>query len=189
MGARGWQVEERGEEAEQDSYEGWCATRLDGHGDAVLPHEHLLVVGRRDEAARLLAEGDRVDRGEVLVVDLLHLARVGVVLHDVLVGAARQEDVLLRRVGVDLDAEGDLLVREGRDALARLRVPQLAEAVVRARDEAAAVVGEANVAHGLPVESGRSSPLGRPEAGSWSHGKRPRRSGGAVGSAGAARAL
>ena len=70
--------------------------------DAVLPDEHLLVVGGGDEPLGVLAEGDRVDGGEVLVVDLLDLARVGVVLHDVLVRAAREEDVLLRRVRVDL---------------------------------------------------------------------------------------
>ena len=34
-----------------------------------------------------------------------------------------------------LDAEGNLLVGEGRDAFARLRVPQLAEAVVGAPGE------------------------------------------------------
>ena len=62
----------------------------------------------------------------MLVVHLLDLARVRVVLHDVLVRASREEDVLLRRVRVDLDAEGDLLVGEGGDALTRLRVPQLA---------------------------------------------------------------
>ena len=67
-----------------------------------LPDEHLLVVGGGDEPLGVLAEGDRVDGGEVLVVDLLDLARVGVVLHDVLVRAAREEDVLLRRVRVDL---------------------------------------------------------------------------------------
>ena len=38
--------------------------------DAALPDEHLLVVGGRDEALGVLAEGDRVHRGEVLVVDL-----------------------------------------------------------------------------------------------------------------------
>ena len=71
----------------------------------------------------------------MLVVDLLDLARVGVVLHDVLVRAAREEDVLLRRVRVDLDAKGNLLVGEGGDALTRLRIPQLAEAVVGAPGE------------------------------------------------------
>ena len=88
-----------------------------------LPDEHLLVVGGGDEPLGVLAEGDRVDGGEVLVVDLLDLARVGVVLHDVLVRAAREEDVLLRRVRVDLDAKGNLLVGEGGDALTRLRIP------------------------------------------------------------------
>ena len=34
--------------------------------------------------------------------------------------------------GCDLDAKGNLLVGEGGDALTRLRIPQLAEAVVGA---------------------------------------------------------
>mmetsp|Transcript_15944 Transcript_15944/g.32242 ORF Transcript_15944/g.32242 Transcript_15944/m.32242 type:complete len:285 (+) Transcript_15944:193-1047(+) len=136
---------------------------LDGHRDAILPDEHLLIVGSGDESLGLLAERDGVDGGEVLVIHLLHLAGVGVILHDVLVRAPRQEHVLLRRVGVHLDTEWDLLVGEGRDTLAGLGVPQFAEAVIRARDETATVVGERDVPYRCGVAHVGTHALARVE--------------------------
>mmetsp|Transcript_19776 Transcript_19776/g.42047 ORF Transcript_19776/g.42047 Transcript_19776/m.42047 type:complete len:318 (+) Transcript_19776:670-1623(+) len=136
---------------------------FDRHGNAKLPDEHLLVVGGGGELTVLLAEGDGVDRAEVLVVDLLHLAGVGVVLHDVLVRAAGHDDVLLVCIRVDLHAVRELLVGQRGDALAGLSVPQLEVPVVRAGDEAAAIVGEADVPNRCGVSHVRAHALLRVE--------------------------
>mmetsp|Transcript_3799 Transcript_3799/g.10698 ORF Transcript_3799/g.10698 Transcript_3799/m.10698 type:complete len:204 (+) Transcript_3799:480-1091(+) len=97
---------------------------LDGHRDAVLPHEHLLVIRRRDKAAPFIAERDSVDSAEVLVVKLDGLGRVDVPLDGLLVRLASDEDVLLVLIGVELDAVGQLLGRVGAQALPCLRVPE-----------------------------------------------------------------
>mmetsp|Transcript_1482 Transcript_1482/g.4191 ORF Transcript_1482/g.4191 Transcript_1482/m.4191 type:complete len:353 (+) Transcript_1482:403-1461(+) len=130
---------------------------LDRHRDAILPHKHLLVIRRRDEAPILLAEGERVHGTKVLIVHLLDLTRTHIILDDLLVRAAREQCVLL--VGMQLRAEGQLAVGKRGDALAGLCVPQLQVSVIRARHEASAVIGEVDIAHGSRVAAVRAHAL------------------------------
>ena len=78
------------------------------HGDVPLPHAQALVVGGGDEASVLVAEGDGVDGAQVPVVLLDDVVGARVPAHDLLVRGARQEEVLLVILGVELDAERDL---------------------------------------------------------------------------------
>ena len=68
---------------------------FDGHGDVVFPCAQGFVVRGGDEAAVVVAEGDGVDRLEVVVVFLGHFAGTGVELDDLLVRGTDEE-----RVGV-----------------------------------------------------------------------------------------
>mmetsp|Transcript_88623 Transcript_88623/g.264350 ORF Transcript_88623/g.264350 Transcript_88623/m.264350 type:complete len:405 (+) Transcript_88623:207-1421(+) len=122
---------------------------LHNHRDSVLPHKDLLVVGGGDQTLAFLAEGHGVDRAEVLVVLLHNGCRVRIPLHRLLVRTAADNDVLLGWVWMDRDAEGRLLVRERRDDLAGLRVPELNVLVVGDAVEPPAVAREVHIAHGL----------------------------------------
>ena len=125
--------------------------KLDDDRDTPLPDPHGLVVRGGHEAPVIVNEGDRVHRAEVLIVLLCDLPSVYVPLDDFLVRAASQEVVLEVLVRVELDAVGDLLVREARDALPGLCVPQLDVLVKAAAQEPLSVIGEAHIAHHLGV--------------------------------------
>lgn len=63
----------------------WLTDVLSNDWDAELPHVHLLVISRGDEAAPILDERDRVDGTKMLFVLLHDLFRVRVELEDLLV--------------------------------------------------------------------------------------------------------
>mmetsp|Transcript_651 Transcript_651/g.2584 ORF Transcript_651/g.2584 Transcript_651/m.2584 type:complete len:499 (+) Transcript_651:196-1692(+) len=134
-------------------------------GDVVFPHEHLLVVARRDEAAVVVDEGHRVDGLEVVVV-LLHDAsgRVGrgvvgrdaeVPLIDPVIRGAREENVVVARI--EVDAVAHLAVRRERvRALSRLGVPNAYESVEPRAREGAPVGGKVRVVAALCVAAVRA---------------------------------
>ena len=72
-------------------------------------------------------------------------------LNDLLVGAPSHENVLLVLVWVELHTVGDLVVREARDALPRLSVPQLDVLVKSSTQKALSIIREADVANHLGV--------------------------------------
>jgi hypothetical protein len=107
-----------------------------GKDNQALQTPYLLVVRRGDKPPSFVEEGDRVDRLQMIVVLLHDLARSGVVLHDLVVRARREEDVGVVRV--ELDAVRHCLVGEHGRALAGLRVPQADEAIESRRQESGA---------------------------------------------------
>mmetsp|Transcript_82505 Transcript_82505/g.212563 ORF Transcript_82505/g.212563 Transcript_82505/m.212563 type:complete len:429 (+) Transcript_82505:151-1437(+) len=135
----------------RDRVHGGLRDVLHHHRDAVLPEEDLLVVGGGEDALALFAERHRVHGAEVLVVLLHDGLGIRVPLHRLLVRAPADDDILLRRIGVNSDAERSLLVGEGRNDLAGLSVPILDVLVVGDTVELAAIAGEVDVAHSLVV--------------------------------------
>jgi hypothetical protein len=106
-------------------------------------------------AARQAAAGTH----QVLLVLLRHVPGVEVPLHDLAVCQASEQHVLLVGVRVQLDAVRHLARRDGTNHFARLSVPPLDVLVVRAGDEAAAVVAEADVLNRLRVPHVRAHAL------------------------------
>mmetsp|Transcript_110470 Transcript_110470/g.312462 ORF Transcript_110470/g.312462 Transcript_110470/m.312462 type:complete len:255 (+) Transcript_110470:182-946(+) len=146
-------------------HDGWARVHrrlrnvLHDHGDAVLPHEYLLVVGCGDKALALLTEGDSVHGAKVLIIFLHDLCAVRIPLHRLFVRASGDNDVLLGGVRVDGNTERSFLVGERADDLASLSVPVLNVLVVRAAEELAPIVGEIHVAHRLIVAHVRAEAL------------------------------
>lgn len=125
---------------------------LDRDGDVVFPSTEGSIVRGGDEAAVFVAEGNGVDRLQMMIVLLRHFAGAAVELDDFLVGSADEEFV---RVGGRVEAEdvghgfgGGL---EARDAGACFGVPELHVAVVGAGEELGAGGGEGGVGHRFGV--------------------------------------
>ena len=113
--------------------------------DAELPQIDLLVVGCRDEPLAVLDESDAVDRTLMLIVRLDNLAGVSVVLYNLLVAVAGEEDIRARRVP---DAAERSLLRAKRvDDSTGLRVPEVRHTIEPGREEAATIVLKGNVPH------------------------------------------
>lgn len=122
---------------------------LDVHGNVPVPNPQGLVIGSGDKLPSPINQGHRIDGAQMPVILLADVARPCVPAEDLFVGHARQEVVSVGIIGdVKLDAVGDLPVGELTNAGARLRVPELEEAVVAGGDEAVAVPVEADVPDG-----------------------------------------
>mmetsp|Transcript_29646 Transcript_29646/g.77764 ORF Transcript_29646/g.77764 Transcript_29646/m.77764 type:complete len:268 (-) Transcript_29646:637-1440(-) len=96
-----------------------------------------------------------------MAVVLLHdLPRVGIVAQNLAVLCPGHKEVLLVVARMKLDAVGNLLVGEPRDALPRLRVPQPHHLVVAGGEVPRAVVVERNVPHtrSVAMESAEQPP-------------------------------
>jgi hypothetical protein len=136
---------------------------LDDHRDVIVPPSDGLVIGCRDEPPVVVHKGDGVYRAQVLIIRLHNLMRTSVVLtrsatgsrdtithlDDLLILHTRQPDVLLVRIGVELDHVGDLAVGESLDTFASFGVPHLEVSIIRRGYELFALVVERNVFDGL----------------------------------------
>jgi hypothetical protein len=145
----------------------WLCDVLDDDWNIEIPSSNALVIRSRHKAVEVLAgrfestrrnapfalinKSNGVDRSEMLIVFLSDIARVGIPLNDLLVVHASQKDVALGWIRVELDAIGQLLIRESLQTLARFRVPKLHLSIEAGRDKALAVVRKGNVSNGLGV--------------------------------------
>ena len=73
----------------------WLRDVLRHDGDSKLPQIDLFVISSGHKLPSSFDEGDSVDNSEVLLVLLNDLCRVYVILHNLLIGAPCQKDVLL----------------------------------------------------------------------------------------------
>ncbi len=76
---------------------------FDGHGDAVFPHQHFLVICSTQELPSLVEESDRIAGLKVVVVILLHGAAATVPLIHLVVRGGAQKHVVVDGVILDCD--------------------------------------------------------------------------------------
>jgi len=116
------------------------ADRLYRNWYTELPNTKTLIITCCYESSVFVAEGHSVYSSQMLIVFLRHLARVYVPLYDLLVGAAREEDILLIVVRVELHAVGDSAVAEGAETLSCLCIPEIDVTIVATTEEFSSII-------------------------------------------------
>jgi hypothetical protein len=94
-----------------------------------------------------VTECNRVDRAQVMIVFLDHLATSCVILHNLLVGHTSQE--LVRHAWIDTNHMRRLSSSELVETFSSLRIPHLHIAIVTGRNEFCSVRGKIDVVHRL----------------------------------------
>mmetsp|Transcript_18236 Transcript_18236/g.49000 ORF Transcript_18236/g.49000 Transcript_18236/m.49000 type:complete len:255 (+) Transcript_18236:289-1053(+) len=132
---------------------------LHDHRDTVLPKKDLLIIRRGQKPTAIFAERDSVYCTKMLVVFLHDARSVCVPLHGFLVRTTTYDNVLLRSIWVHGHTKRRLLVREGADNTARLRVPILYVLVVGHAVKTTAIFSKIHISYSLVMTHVRAQAL------------------------------
>lgn len=127
----------------------WLTDMFRNNRNSKLPYVDLLVIRSRHKTTAVFDESDSIDASKMLFVLLDGFLLINVILEDLLVRAACEEDVLFIIVWVELYALGVLFVLVRTNDLARLRVPEVNILIEAGTKELLSVICEADVSYSL----------------------------------------